>query len=206
MDDREDLGATMLFGSLEMEEIARLQPGEVFFFTEGYFGPRRLATPDIHAQFAFPVPPFGAGILPHIRNKPWFRKAAETRALAEMELLREGMDRFDSLRIELTRRTSRLAKSSAAKVGDTSEEAGRIAREASRLRRSLASALAAFIRDTYRPLIAGTESPECAPAAVVRKQLVERFESVTKPDSQSCMEILSRLARLNDHHPLGQGR
>lgn len=36
-EDRQVLGGTMLFGDVEMEEIVRLQPGQGFFFTEGYF-------------------------------------------------------------------------------------------------------------------------------------------------------------------------
>ena len=38
-EDRLDLGASMLLGDLEVEEIARLKPGEAYFYTEGLHGP-----------------------------------------------------------------------------------------------------------------------------------------------------------------------
>ncbi len=43
-DDRERLGGTMLMGRGEIEELPRLHPGEAFFFTQGYFRPRRVQT------------------------------------------------------------------------------------------------------------------------------------------------------------------
>jgi hypothetical protein len=46
-EDREELGSSMLFKEVQMQEIARLRPGEAFFFTEGYFGPQRIITPNL---------------------------------------------------------------------------------------------------------------------------------------------------------------
>ena len=39
-EDREDLGGAMLLGATEIEEIARLDPGEAYFYTEGLHRPR----------------------------------------------------------------------------------------------------------------------------------------------------------------------
>ena len=41
-EDREDLGGAMLLGGTEIEEIARLKPGEAYFYTEGLHLPRRV--------------------------------------------------------------------------------------------------------------------------------------------------------------------
>jgi hypothetical protein len=49
--DREELGASMLFGSIETEEIARLDPGEAFFFTEGFYKPRKIQAVNIYDRF-----------------------------------------------------------------------------------------------------------------------------------------------------------
>jgi DNA helicase HerA-like ATPase len=40
--DRKVVGASMLMGSLAMEELGYLNPGEAFLFTEGYREPRRI--------------------------------------------------------------------------------------------------------------------------------------------------------------------
>jgi DNA helicase HerA-like ATPase len=50
-EDREVLGASMLFEKLEFEEIARLLPGEAFLFTEGFYKPRRIRTVNLHERF-----------------------------------------------------------------------------------------------------------------------------------------------------------
>ena len=41
-EDRKDLGGAMLLGDTEIEEIARLKPGEAYFYTEGLHLPRRI--------------------------------------------------------------------------------------------------------------------------------------------------------------------
>ncbi|MFC1675434.1 ATP-binding protein [Planctomycetota bacterium] len=41
-EDRKDLGGAMLLGDTEIEEIARLKPGEAYFYTEGLHLPRRV--------------------------------------------------------------------------------------------------------------------------------------------------------------------
>ena len=48
-EDREDLGGAMLMGGTEMEEIARLQPGEAYFYTEGLYLPRRVSSLNANA-------------------------------------------------------------------------------------------------------------------------------------------------------------
>jgi len=45
VDDREDLGGAMLLDAAQTEEIARLQPGEAYFYTEGLYRPRRVRVP-----------------------------------------------------------------------------------------------------------------------------------------------------------------
>lgn len=50
-EDREELGASMLFGSIELEEIARLLPGEAFLFTEGFYKSRKIRAVNIHDRF-----------------------------------------------------------------------------------------------------------------------------------------------------------
>lgn len=47
-EDREAIGAAMLFGQDEMDNIARLHPGEAYLFTKGYYAPRLINTINIH--------------------------------------------------------------------------------------------------------------------------------------------------------------
>ena len=50
-EDRKVLGASMLFGKIEFEEIARLLTGEAFFFTEGFYKPRKIWAVNLHDRF-----------------------------------------------------------------------------------------------------------------------------------------------------------
>ena len=43
-EDRELIGASMLLNPMEIEELARLRVGEAFFYTEGYYRPKRIKT------------------------------------------------------------------------------------------------------------------------------------------------------------------
>ena len=47
-EDREAIGAAMLFGQDEMDNIARLHPGEAYLFTKGYYAPRLINTINLH--------------------------------------------------------------------------------------------------------------------------------------------------------------
>ncbi|MBI1390124.1 MAG: hypothetical protein GC154_16910 [bacterium] len=72
-DDREDLGGAMLLGSTEMEEIARLSPGEAYFYTEGLYRPRRVRCLNANAYLRLTEEaPAGAAILEHLAADDWF--------------------------------------------------------------------------------------------------------------------------------------
>ena len=108
-DDRVELGGTMLFGETELEEIARLQVGEAFFFTEGYHGPRRIQTINLHRDLDLNNPPGDAELRRRVQRDAWFRDAATARRVAELAQLREHLDAFD-------RRRARVARNVAAAV------------------------------------------------------------------------------------------
>ena len=199
-DEREAIGNTMLFGPIEMEETARLQPGEAYFYTEGYLGPQRIRTPNLHAELGLPVPPVGESILPYIRDDAWFREALVNRVTAESEQLMVELDRFDRLRLGVGKRTAALvaARPRTLKTALPRVRRARLARLARRargLREELASALRLFARDRYRPLL-GESAVESGDDALdaFRRSLVTRFENVILPGTQSTIEMLERLA------------
>lgn len=46
--DREAIGASMLFGPAEYEDIARLSPGEAYLYANGFHEPRKIRTTNLH--------------------------------------------------------------------------------------------------------------------------------------------------------------
>jgi len=102
-EDRDELGAAMLLGPTEIEDIARLETGEAFFFTEGYHMPRRIWTTNLHDQFNFNILTINSNILPWLLDDSWYQGSATERIINELSKLLEDMDRFDNTRLKIIR-------------------------------------------------------------------------------------------------------
>ena len=102
--DREDLGGTMLMGSVEIEELARMSVGEAYFYTEGLHRPRRVRCLNSAAYLdledrALPV---GADIIPYLEGDQWFIDARSARARMAVDGLLRRQSEISS-RIEATK-------------------------------------------------------------------------------------------------------
>ena len=106
--DREELGASALFGPMEIEEIARLNSGEAFFFTEGYHGPRRIQTENLHNRFDFSTEIVNENILPYIEDDPWYQDVMVERISMELTQLQEKMYQFDDERTEILKKVKHI--------------------------------------------------------------------------------------------------
>ena len=109
-DDREELGRSMLFGDIEMQDISRLQPGEAFFFTEGYFGPRRIRTINLHRELNLSTLPSDRQLCEMIQNEPWFKEATDMRIWVELIQYNEQMNRYDNYRRTISESIENLFK------------------------------------------------------------------------------------------------
>lgn len=80
-EDREDLGGAMLLDGLQIEEIARLSPGEAYYYTEDLYRPRRVR--GLNAVEYLRIDegsPTGTRILPFLENEEWYRQGLVHRA------------------------------------------------------------------------------------------------------------------------------
>jgi hypothetical protein len=200
-EDREGLGGAMLFTDLEMEEIARLRTGEAFLHTEGYHRPRRICTPNLHAQWKLPPPPMGDAILPFLQADPWFLDAAGRRISIELEQLREAMDAFDAHCDATAKRACKLLSEHPAVLRDTRPQrrAARLAtlvRTARVLRNELQAKTTELRREVFAPLLGGDEAVSRCTANLQasRRQLKDRFEIASIPAVTACLTVLGRLA------------
>ena len=71
-EDREDLGGAMLLGETEIEEIARLSPGEAYLYTEGLHRPRRVRCLDANKYLKLSETPDNQLIRSRIEGDAWF--------------------------------------------------------------------------------------------------------------------------------------
>lgn len=80
MDDREEIGYTMLLGGAELEDFARLRVGESFYYTEGLYRPRRVRCINSNVVLGFinenGQPPDSNTLYQMIESEPWFRETA----------------------------------------------------------------------------------------------------------------------------------
>lgn len=82
-EDRQQIGATMLFSAIEEAEIARLGTGSAYLFTEDYFGPRRVRTINLRAKFDL-TPPTDGELQESVREAKWWQDATRSRLEAEL--------------------------------------------------------------------------------------------------------------------------
>ena len=212
-EDRDDLAATMLLGAIDYEEIARLVTGEAYFYTEGYYGPRRIRTPDLHRELDLPAVPIGQTIVPFLRDDPWFAEAARARRSAQLAQLDRRMDDFDTVRLEIARNAAHLVVQhprilALPRGQEQANRLGRLAQRARALRERLRSALRTFVRDHYRPLLGPPDEVDLCDVNqdAMHKTLGERFEGVIEPDTTGCLDVLDRLiADCTSRRPSAKG-
>ena len=90
-DDREDLGATMLLGPAQLEEMARLEVGEAYVYYEGLHLPRRIRALNTHYYLDLPKQiPLGSDLIPFMKGDEWFRRGF----LCQLQKLRFDLERF----------------------------------------------------------------------------------------------------------------
>ena len=197
--DREEIGRAMLFGPLELEEIARLKTGETYFYTEALHGPRRIITEDLHSRLEFGEPMLREKIVPLIDSDTWFTEGARDRATAELIQLKEAMDAYDHQRLDSFSRLQRLFESHARIESGNGD--GRNARlralltEASGLRKEMEANHQAFIRNSYRRFLveANPAGFEDEGPGSFRDALVERFEGAIESGFSQGLKMIDDL-------------
>lgn len=93
-EDREVLGNSMLLEEFEMLDMARLQPGEAFFFTEGYFKPLRIRTVNIHKELDLTNFPRDTQLCEILKDEQWFKNESFYRMGSEIIELKTKTEGF----------------------------------------------------------------------------------------------------------------
>ena len=91
-EDREDLGGAMLLGGTEIEEIARLKPGEAYFYTESLHLPRRVRCLNANKYLKLTDYIDAASLVSIITEEAWFINNKENRMSVLNETLSATLD------------------------------------------------------------------------------------------------------------------
>jgi hypothetical protein len=107
-DDREALAVSMLLPDYQAQDLARLKPGEVYFFKEGLYRPLRLQTVNLHEQVDLTNFPTDPELVDHMKDDPWFRDMARARESTELDQLKEALDLLDRCRGAIAHQVTNL--------------------------------------------------------------------------------------------------
>ncbi len=199
-EDRELIGGTMLLSPTEREELARLRPGEAFFFTEGYFRPRKIRTPNAHQSLDL-RPLRDDELKAMIASEPWYRDVSRRRAETELAQLHDHLDTYDAERIAVAGQTARLAARLAhcATMRDAGGRSNALRDAMSRadvLRERLEELHRQMMRGPRRRLVPdGSDRRILAGTGLddVLRTLKRRADDVCDRDTQECLQLLGRL-------------
>lgn len=146
--NREELGAAMLWSSVESEEVARLRNREAFLFTEGYYDSRKILTADIRETFSLATLS-DAELRSRICNEAWFRDARSCRRSMELNRLSAAIDRWKGKLGQVAMRTQALEKDIAGGAAGQ-QDAGRCQEQARKLRKDVADVMTAITKGFAR--------------------------------------------------------
>lgn len=198
-DDREELGASMLFSDIELEEIARIKAGEAYLYTENYHKPRNIITPNLHEKYDFSRAVYNHNIIEYISDDQWFVDAMENRIIAELSMLKERMDEFDStiavIRKHIASLVSRHFLKSTKRVEYTSDVRLKIRKEAIEVSKSLNESLINFWKTSFIKYLPHQQNLQKIDPLFVkfRDNLVNRFESTVVIHIKDMMNMLSNI-------------
>jgi len=102
--DREDLGGAMLLQGEQMEEIARLEPGHAYYFTEGLYAPLQINGLDAQTFLRLneKSPPDSIRLHDTIAEEEWFIRLKKQRYGEKVQALAETLNLFDKTVDDLT--------------------------------------------------------------------------------------------------------
>ena len=136
-------------------------------------------------------------ILPYLRNDSWFQQAAAERTMGELTELRERMNRFDDTRVQLIQELVALLALHPRILAqppsqDRSRGLAELTHKVSQLKERLSHTYHSFLRNSYRRYLPPETGGKGQDTLIqeLRSNLVNRFESIVKPDVEKCLNLI----------------
>ena len=199
-EDREQMGASMLFRQQEFEEIARLRTGEAFLFAPSYHRPRKIRTINLNAEVNL-NPPSDTELMGIISKEAWYRETARKRTQAEVETFVSGLDHLDRARMEIAARIGSAVHEIQGLLSGSAESV--VPRpitlkisEIHGLHKRIATAMGEFERGPWRRFRQGTsEQPDLDGSRAFRTAVADRYTNTIRPDSEELLQRMTRRVR-----------
>lgn len=202
-EDRQVLGGTMLLGNSELEDMARLGPGDGFLFTQGYFRARRIRTVNLHEKLDLNTELHDDELLAIIQQEKWFQRAAIKRIGTELDQLKEAMDQYDSQKIGIADKVTKLLKVYEFLLGQKDEQLKGQRLDAMvhglrMLKGRLTSSYNKFRKGPCRMfsyLITGETDYQRRELKALAESLKRRFEAVIESGTQKLLGVIDKLTK-----------
>jgi hypothetical protein len=198
--DHEMLRQSVGLSQVQTEDLARLRPGEVYFFKEGYYRPLRIRTANLHEELNLPRVPTDDELFSLIKDEEWFTAMAQMRTELELNQLKHAMDRFDRNRGKVVGQVVRLLKAYDFLLGGEDsplvrERLRRMMGQLGALRKSVVSAYKDFKGGPYRLFAYLIEEPARVGYGfeTLADSLGRRFHTVIKTQSRDLLKVIDRL-------------
>lgn len=199
-DDRDVLAVSMLLPEFQAEDLARLKPGEAYFFKEGYYRPIRIKMENLHKQLDLKNYPIDEELLEIIKNERWFQEMAIMRTNTELDQLMEHMNHFENKRVTIIKRTVELQKCYKYILAHTGCQQNRkrlvaVIKDARKLSEILKSSYKAFCKGPYKMYLPDINNLNVNDDGIKARavDLSNRFESIVKKGIESVHDKIEKL-------------
>ena len=202
-DDRDALAVSMLLPGFQAEDLARLKPGQMYFFKEGFYRPIRIRTEDLRKELDLTKFPTDEELRQNISGERWFQDLAAMRVSTELDQLKEYMDQLDDCKGRVAVKVTKLLEAYEFLRGEGGNRLNRqrfaaMAGILRALRRELVSSYNEFRRGPYRLfsyLITGGTDIQQSDLRALAESLNRRFESVIESGTHGLIGVIDRLIK-----------
>ena len=108
--DRDERRDSMLLGQTEHQDTARLKPGQAYLFMEGYYGPRKIQTENLHHWLNLKNKPSDKQLKAILEQEGWFKSDREKRIGAELIQLSFAIDEYEYYRKWAKKRFNKITR------------------------------------------------------------------------------------------------
>lgn len=190
--DRDEMAQNMLLGDVEHQDVARLQTGQAFLFTEGYFGSQRIETVNLHKEFNLTDIPSDQELNKIISDEDWFVQSNQDRAVSELIQLKEYMNQYDDKKKSVSNRVAKLRSIRNKLVRQNKIQPDSMNTIISSLRtkkKELSSCYSDFIRGPFKRFRYLLKDDDEF-VEILRRQLNCRFHNTIKPLTKGLIKFI----------------
>jgi hypothetical protein len=187
--DRKLLGASALFTPEQFEHVARLNRGQGYFVTRGYYRPRLIHTVKLHERLDLSTPLRLSEIRPLIETESWYQETRVVYESAKLSRLNDELDLLAAKVASVARHIKQVMENLRGRhITATAAERAHGSFEA------LSESLRSFRYGALPRFIGEDRSYDPSELVAARKAIRLRFTSRVEPEAEKLLKALKALS------------